>query len=85
LHSIAAYRNPEKTGSFGFTHGLDNKIRLIQRRTHELCDEEYPPLKTLTRMLPVIWDDRQSPARPYENSEYIEWFYNRTRRHSTLG
>jgi hypothetical protein len=34
--------------------GINNKIRVIQRRAYGLRDEEYLRLKILTRMLPEI-------------------------------
>jgi transposase len=49
---IAAYCKPENKGSLGFVEGLNNKIRVIQRRAYGLRDEEYLRLKILTCMLP---------------------------------
>lgn len=49
---IAAYTNPENKVSLGFVEGLNNKIRVIQRRAYGLRDEEYLRLKVLTCMLP---------------------------------
>jgi transposase len=51
---IAAYCRPENKVSLGFVEGLNNKIRVIQRRAYGLRDEEYLPLKILTCMLPVL-------------------------------
>ena len=51
---IAAYCKPENKVSLGFVEGLNNKIRVIQRRAYGLRDEEYLRLKVLTRMLPKI-------------------------------
>jgi transposase len=51
---IAAYCNPENKVSLGFVEGLNNKIRVIQRRAYGLRDEEYLRLKILTCMLPVL-------------------------------
>jgi len=51
---IAAYCNPENKVSLGFVEGLNNKIRVIQRRAYGLRDEEYLRLKILTCMLPEI-------------------------------
>ena len=36
----------------GFVEGINNKIRVIQRRAYGLRDEEYLRLKILTCMLP---------------------------------
>lgn len=51
---IAAHCNPENKVSLGFVEGLNNKIRVIQRRTYGLRDEEYLRLKVLTCTLPEI-------------------------------
>ena len=51
---IAAYCLPENKVSLGFVEGLNNKIRVIQRRAYGLRDEEYLRLKILTCMLPTI-------------------------------
>ena len=51
---IAAFCQPENKVSLGFVEGLNNKIRVIQRRAYGLRDEEYLRLKILTCMLPAI-------------------------------
>jgi len=51
---IAAFCQPENKVSLGFVEGLNNKIRVIQRRAYGLHDEEYLRLKILTCMLPAI-------------------------------
>ena len=51
---IAAYCRPENKVSLGFVEGLNNKIRVIQRRAYGLRDEEYLRLKILTCMLPPL-------------------------------
>lgn len=51
---IAAFCKPENKVSLGFVEGLNNKIRVIQRRAYGLRDEEYLKLKILTCMLPAI-------------------------------
>ena len=51
---IAAYCKPENKVSLGFVEGLNNKIRVIQRRAYGLRDEEYLKLKILTCMLPAL-------------------------------
>lgn len=48
---IAAFCKPENKVSLGFVEGLNNKIRVIQRRAYGLRDEEYLRLKILTCML----------------------------------
>lgn len=49
---IAMYSKPQNKVSLGFVEGLNNKIRVIQRRAYGLRDEEYLRLKVLTCMLP---------------------------------
>ena len=51
---IAAYCQPENKVSLGFVEGLNNKIRVIQRRAYGLRDQEYLRLKVLTCMLPAL-------------------------------
>ena len=53
-NGIAAYCKPENKVSLGFVEGLNNKIRVIQRRAYGLRDEEYLRLKILTCMLPAF-------------------------------
>jgi len=49
---IAAYCKPENKISLGYVEGLNNKIRVIQRRAYGLKDPEYLRLKVLTCTLP---------------------------------
>jgi transposase len=51
---IAAYCHPQNKVALGFVEGLNNKIRVLQRRAYGLRDEEYLRLKILTCMLPTI-------------------------------
>ena len=51
---IAAYCAPENKVSLGFVEGVNNKIRVLQRRAYGLRDPEYLRLKVLTCMLPEI-------------------------------
>jgi transposase len=46
---IAAYCKPENKVSLGYVEGLNNKIRVIQRRAYGLRDEEYLRLKVHAR------------------------------------
>jgi transposase len=38
---ITAYCRPENTVALGFVEGLNNKIRVIQRRCYGIRDEDY--------------------------------------------
>jgi len=49
---LAAFCQPQNKVSLGFVEGLNNKIRVIQRRAYGLRDEDYLRLKILTCMLP---------------------------------
>jgi transposase len=51
---IAAYCRPENKAALGYVEGLNNKIRVLQRRAYGLRDEEYLRLKVLTCTLPAI-------------------------------
>ena len=51
---IAAFTQWEEKVSLGFVEGLNNKIRVIQRRAYGLRDGEYLRLKVLTCMLPAL-------------------------------
>ena len=51
---IAAYSKPENKVALGFVEGLNNKIRVFQRRAYGLQDEEYLQLKVLTCMIKEI-------------------------------
>jgi transposase len=48
------YRIVETKVPLGFVEGMNNKIRVFQRRAYGLRDEEYLRLKVLTCMLPEI-------------------------------
>ena len=51
---IAAYCRAENKVALGFVEGLNNKVRVLQRRAYGLRDEEYLRLKILTCMLPAL-------------------------------
>lgn len=51
---IAAYTHPDNKVALGFVEGLNNKIRVLQRRAYGLRDEEYLRLRILTCMLLAI-------------------------------
>jgi len=51
---ISAYCDPKNKVALGFVEGLNNKIRVLQRRAYGLRDPEYLRLKILTCMLPEI-------------------------------
>ena len=49
---IAAYCKPENKVALGYVEGLNNKIRVIQRRAYGIQDEDYLRLKIPTCTLP---------------------------------
>lgn len=49
---IISYCNPANKVKLGFVEGVNNKIRVIQRRAYGYRDEEYLKLKILTAFLP---------------------------------
>ena len=51
---IVSYCNPSNKVALGFVEGLNNKIRVIQRRAYGLRDEEYLRLKIRTCQLPEL-------------------------------
>jgi len=54
LGRYAAYCKPENKVALGFVEGMNNKIRVMQRRSYGLRDEECLRLKVLTCMLDPI-------------------------------
>ena len=48
---IVSYCNPDHKVSLGFMEGLNNKIRLIQRRSYGIRDMEYLGLKVVTSFI----------------------------------
>jgi transposase len=48
---IISYCQPENKVSLGFMEGLNNKIRVIQRRAYGIKDQEYLMLKVITSFI----------------------------------
>ena len=48
---IAAYCKPENKVALGFVEGLNNKIRVIQRRAYGIKDQEYLMLKVIASFI----------------------------------
>lgn len=51
---IASYCNPNNKCSLGMVEGLNNKIRVIQRRAYGYRDEEFLKLKIIASFLPPL-------------------------------
>jgi transposase len=55
---IASYCRPENKISLGLVEGLNNKIRVLQRRAYGYRDEEYLKLKIIAAFLPALPRDQ---------------------------
>jgi transposase len=51
---IASYCHPENKISLGMVEGLNNKIRVLQRRAYGYRDEDYLKLKIVAAFLPPL-------------------------------
>jgi transposase len=51
---IVSYCHPENKISLGMVEGLNNKIRVLQRRAYGYQDEEYLKLKIIAAFLPPL-------------------------------
>jgi transposase len=51
---IASYCKPENKVSLGCVEGLNNTIRVIQRKAYGFRDEEYLAMKIITHFLPAL-------------------------------
>ena len=51
---IVAYCHTDNKIAVGLVEGLNNKIRVLQRRAYGFRDEQYLRLKILTCMLPKL-------------------------------
>ncbi len=51
---IASYCRPENKVSLGLVEGINNKIRVLQRRAYGYRDEEYLKLKIIAAFLPSL-------------------------------
>jgi len=49
---IVSYCHPDNKVSLGFMEGLNNKVRVIQRRAYGIRNHEYLRLKVLTSFIP---------------------------------
>lgn len=50
-YGIVSYCHPDNKVSLGFMEGLNNKIRVIQRRAYGIKNDEYLSLKVLTAFI----------------------------------
>jgi len=62
---IASYCHPENKVSLGLVEGVNNKIRVLQRRAYGYRDEEYLKLKIVAAFLPPL--PRNAVFHPHES------------------
>jgi transposase len=60
---IASYCRPENKVSLGLVEGLNNKIRVLQRRAYGYRDEEYLKLKIVAAFLPPLTRSHHDDSR----------------------
>ena len=63
---IASYCHPENKVSLGLVEGVNNKIRVLQRRAYGYRDEEYLKLKIIAAFLPPL--PRNANINPHESA-----------------
>ena len=54
--SLASYCKPEHKVSLGGVEGLNNTIRVIQRKAYGFRDEQYLAMKIIAHFLPALPD-----------------------------
>jgi len=63
---IASYCHPENKVSLGLVEGVNNKIRVLQRRAYGYRDERYLKLKIVAAFLPPL--PRNTNINPHESA-----------------
>lgn len=63
---IASYCHPDNKVSLGLVEGVNNKIRVIQRRAYGYRDEEYLKLKIIASFLPPL--PKNAQINPHESA-----------------
>ncbi|MBI1196126.1 MAG: hypothetical protein GC138_09815, partial [Gammaproteobacteria bacterium] len=63
---IASYCHPDNKVSLGLVEGVNNKIRVLQRRAYGYRDEEYLRLKIVAAFLPPL--PRNANINPHESA-----------------
>ena len=63
---IASYCHPENKVSLGLVEGVNNKIRVLQRRAYGYRDESYLKLKIVAAFLPSL--PRNTNINPHESA-----------------
>lgn len=63
---IASYCHPDNKVSLGLVEGVNNKIRVIQRKAYGYRDEEYLKLKIIASFLPPL--PKNAKINPHESA-----------------
>ena len=63
---IASYCHPENKVSLGLVEGINNKIRVLQRRAYGYRDEEFLKLKIVAAFLPPL--PRNANINPHDSA-----------------
>ena len=63
---IASYCHPDNKVSLGLVEGVNNKIRVIQRKAYGYRDEEYFKLKIIASFLPPL--PKSAQINPHESA-----------------
>ena len=63
---ISSYCHPQNKVSLGLVEGINNKIRVLQRRAYGYRDEEYLKLKIVAAFLPPL--PRNVNINPHESA-----------------
>jgi len=63
---IASYCHPENKVSLGLVEGVNNKIRVLQRRAYGYRDENYLKLKIVAAFLPPL--PRNADINPHDSA-----------------
>ena len=63
---IASYCHPENKVSLGLVEGVNNKIRVLQRRAYGYRDDEYLKLKIVAAFLPPL--PRNANINPHDSA-----------------
>lgn len=63
---IASYCHPDNKVSLGLVEGVNNKIRVIQRKAYGYRDEEYLKLKIIASFLPPL--PKNAQINPHESA-----------------
>jgi transposase len=67
---IASYCHPDNKVSLGLVEGVNNKIRVLQRRAHGYRNEEYLKLKIVAAFLPPL--PRNANIHPHFRVDPVE-------------